>query len=130
MTLNELKLFCINQDRQKTYTIQKVPKNETLIYCRYNGPFYHHFAPKRNSGGPKGRQAGHHNYRNRTTCMHKYSVTSSLCEWQVVCSLNKTQGCRNSRLLIPNKSSKLRTRLHKQAHARLVIYTSTSVTLV
>ena len=52
-------------------------------------------------------------------------------KWQVVCSLNRTQGCRKQQqgylfqmnAVIPHKTS-------QQAHARLVNYTPTSVTLV
>ena len=34
----------------------------------------------------------------------KEYVTSSLIEWRVVCSLNRTQGCRNSNKVIYSKS--------------------------
>ena len=58
-------------------------------------------------------------------------VASNLPRLKVVCSLNRMQGCRKQQqgyffltnVIIPRKTS-------QQAHARLVNYTSTSVTLV
>ena len=59
-------------------------------------------------------------------------VTSSLSE--VAASLQSKQNAgwseQQQGYLFQTKSSKLRTRLNKQAHARLVNYDSASVTLV
>ena len=69
-------------------------------------------------------------------CRNGVNWTTQCCEFvclkcQVVCSLNRTQGCRKHQqgyffqmnAVIPHKTS-------QQAHDRLVNYPSTSITLV
>ena len=40
---------------------------------------------------------------SKTTLYEKAFVTSSFCEWRIVRSLNRTQGCRNSNKVIYSK---------------------------